>query len=160
MASTTAEFVYDPSTVAFQDEIWDVYRRLRDEFPLFHDTAKNQYVLSRFEDVWRAVHDWETFSSDVAEANSLLPQMIYFDPPRHTEMRALVSRAFTPRRVAEIEPLVRRTAHQLLDEIAEHDRCDVQHDFAAVLPSAVIARMIGLPDELVATFRGWTDSFL
>src|SRR5207237_3333171 len=77
-----------------------------------------------------------------------------------TGMRALVSRAFTPRRVAGMEPLGRDTARSLLDEVAARGRCDVQHDFAAVLPSVVIARLIGLPAELVATFRGWTDSFL
>jgi cytochrome P450 len=110
--------------------------------------------------VWRAVHDHETFSSVVEEAQNLLPQMIYFDPPRHTAMRSLVSRAFTPKRVAAVEGLVRHTARELCAEIAERGECELQHEFAAILPSVVIARMIGVPEEHVPSFRTWTESFL
>ena len=88
---STPQFVYDPSTLEFQEHIWDVYRRLRDDHPLYVDDAKHQYVLSRFDDVWRAVNDAKSFSSVVAEADNFLPQMIYIDPPRHTKLRALVS---------------------------------------------------------------------
>jgi cytochrome P450 family 130 len=157
---TTADFRYDPTAAGFQEQRADVYRVLRDEFPVYHDAIGQQYALSRFEDVWRAVHDWETFSSVVAEAESLLPQMIYFDPPRHTAMRTLVSRAFTPRRVAAAEQAVRTTARVLLDDIAARGGCELQHEFAAILPSVVIARMIGVPDEHVADFRSWTESFI
>ena len=159
MAPTTA-FRYDPSTAEFQDDIWDVYRVLRDEHPVFFDPDKHQFVLSRFDDVWRAVHDHETFSSVVEEANNLLPQMIYMDPPRHTALRALVSRAFTPRRVAEVEGTARETARALIGGIAPRGECELQHEFAAILPSVVIARMIGVPDEHVPKFREWTGSFL
>ena len=133
---------------------------MRDEHPVYLDPAKNYYALSRFDDVWRAVKDWEAFSSIVAEAENFLPQMIYTDPQRHTRLRALVSRAFTPKRIAEIEPIVRATTSELLDRIAERGRCELQHDYAAVLPSVVIARMIGIPDEHVDVFRSWTESFL
>jgi cytochrome P450 len=161
MATTTSEFVYDPSTSEFQEQIWDVYRTLRDELPVYYHPQRREYVLSRFEDVWSAVHDWETFSSVVAEAQSLLPQMIHMDPERHTQLRALVSRAFTPRRVAEVEPLTRQTARTLLDGIVPRGGvCEVQHEFAAVVPSVVVARMIGVPDEHIDAFRSWTESFL
>ena len=160
MATTTADFIYDPSTAQFQEDLWDVYRVLRDEHPVYRHPVTGTYALSRFDDVWRAVHDHETFSSVVAEAQSLLPQMIYFDPPRHTAMRALVSRAFTPKRVAAVEGLVRQTARELCAGIAERGECELQHDFAAILPSVVIARMIGVPEEHVPSFRSWTESFL
>jgi hypothetical protein len=156
----TTAFRYDPSTLEFQDNIWDVYRTLRDEHPVYYDDVKNQFVLSRFDDVWRAVHDHETFSSVVEEAASLLPQMIYMDPPRHTALRALVSRAFTPSRVAEVAELVRTVARELVDRIAERRECEFQHEFAAILPSVLIAKMIGVPDEHVPKFREWTESFL
>lgn len=159
MAPTTA-FRYDPSTAEFQDDIWDIYRVLRDEHPVFHDPEKQQFVLSRFDDVWRVVHDHETFSSVVDEADNLLPQMIYMDPPRHTALRALVSRGFTPRRVAEVESQARAAARTLIDGIAPRGECEFQHEFAAILPSVVIARMIGVPDEHVPKFREWTGSFL
>lgn len=155
-----AQSVYDPSTPEFQEQIWDVYRTLRDEHPVYVDEANQQYVLSRFDDVWRAVNDWETFSSVVAEADNFLPQMIYIDPVRHTQLRALVSRAFTPRRVAEIEPRTRAIARDLVEGIAARGRCDLQHEYASVLPSVVIGTMIGIPDDRIDDFRSWTDSFL
>ena len=156
----TTAFRYDPSTSEFQTDIWDVYRILRDEHPVFYDADKDQYVLSRFDDVWRAVHDVDTFSSLVAEADNLLPQMIYVDPPRHTALRALVSRAFTPKRVAEVEARVHVVARELIDGIAARGECEAQHEFAAILPSVIIAAMIGVPDEHVPKFREWTGSFL
>src|SRR4051794_11774582 len=160
IAPEFAGFVYDPSTAQFQEEIWDVYRTLRNEHPLYYNADKQEYVLSRFDDVWRAASDWASFSNVVVEADNFLPQMIYIDPPRHTQLRAIVSRAFTPRRVTEIEPLIRSTARQLLAGIAERGECEVQHEYAAVLPSVVIARMIGVPDEHIDAFRSWTESFL
>jgi cytochrome P450 family 130 len=160
MTATASTLVYDPSTAQFQDDIWDIYRRLRDEQPVYQDPGGGFYALSRFDDVWRAVNDWSAFSSVVAEAQSLLPQMIYFDPPRHTAMRALVSRAFTPKRVAEVEGLTRHTARDLIDGFAARGGGDVQHEFAAVLPSVVIAKMIGVADDHIPAFRGWTESFL
>jgi cytochrome P450 len=160
MASTAEKFVYDPSTLQFQYELSDVYRAMRDEHPVYHDPDTGVFALTRFDDVWRAVHDWESFSSIVEEADSLLPQMIYMDPPRHTALRALVSRAFTPKRVAEVEPLTRRTARELVAAVDPAQGCELQHEFAAVVPSVVIARMIGVPDELIGAFRGWTESFL
>src|SRR5688572_23065454 len=160
MTTTAPEFIYDPSTAQFQDDLWDVYRTLRDEHPVYRHPLTGTYALSRFDDVWRAVHDHETFSSVVEEAQNLLPQMIYFDPPRHTAMRSLVSRAFTPKRVAAVEGLVRQTARELCAEIAERGECELQHEFAAILPSVVIARMIGVPEEHVPSFRTWTESFL
>lgn len=151
---------YDPSAATFQRTLFDDYRVMRDEAPVHLDPQTGVYALSRFEDVWNAVHDHATFSSHVAEAEGLLPQMIYFDPPEHTASRALVSRAFTPRRVAEIEPMVRAAADQLCEEIASAELCEAQHAYAAVLPSLVIARLIGVPDSLVPEFRRWTESFL
>jgi cytochrome P450 len=160
MTLATEDFVYDPSTATFQEQIWDVYRTLREHHPVYYDAPKQQYVLSRFDDVWRAVNDWESFSNVVEEAQNFLPQMIYMDPQRHTQLRALVSRAFTPKRVAEVEPLVRGVARQLLESVAERGSCELQHEYASVLPSVVIAKMIGVPDEHVDTFRSWTESFL
>jgi cytochrome P450 len=163
--SRTPTFLYDPSTAEFQADIWDVYRELRDHHPVHHDLrasddVRAQFVLSRFDDVWAAVNDAATFSNVVEEAQNLLPQMIYMDAPRHTALRSLVSRAFTPKRVAAVEAVTRATARQLLDDIAVRGRCELQHEYAAILPSVVIAQMIGVPDEHVADFRTWTESFL
>lgn len=160
MELSKSPFTYDPSTLEFQDRIWADYRRLRDEHPVYFDEAKQQYLLSRYDDVLRATNDWKTFSSVVEEASIYLPQLIYLDPVRHTQLRALVSRAFTPRRIAEIEPMTRRVACALLDDIVVRGCCDLQQEYAAVLPSVVIAKLIGVPDEHVGEFREWTGSFL
>jgi cytochrome P450 len=117
-------------------------------------------VLSRFADVWEAVHDPGTFSSTCAEADQLMPQMIYMDPPRHTALRSLVSRAFTPRRVAELETRIRQVATELIDEFAARGHCELVHEFAAPLPSIVMADLIGVPEEHRESFRTWTEAFL
>jgi hypothetical protein len=123
-------------------------------------TPEGTCVLSRFDDVWNAVHDTATFSSKCAEAEQLMPQMIYMDPPRHTALRALVSRAFTPRRVAELENRIREVATGLIDGFAGRGDCELVHEFAAPLPSIVMADLIGVPEEHRESFRTWTEAFL
>ena len=154
-------FAYDPTTADFQVHMHEIYRQLRDEHPVYRDPDQSFYALSRFQDVWKAVHDWETFSSDgVAEAQALMPQMIYMDPPRHTSLRALVSRAFTPHRIAAIEPRIRVVARGLVDGFASSGRGDLVHDLAAPLPSTIMGELIGVPDEHLETFRSWTEQFV
>jgi cytochrome P450 len=86
--------------------------------------------------------------------------MIYFDPPRHTAHRALVSRAFTPRRVADLEPMVHAIARELCEGLATRDEVEFQHEYAALVPSTVASRLIGVPDELSPEFRRLTECFL
>jgi cytochrome P450 len=162
-------FVYDPATARFQADMHDIYRVLRDEYPVYvtasdlrerTDGPEGSYVLSRFADVWNAVHDPETFSSTCAEADELMPQMIYMDPPRHTALRSLVSRAFTPRRISQLEDRIRQVATGLIDAFAESGTCDLVREFAAPLPSTVMADLIGVPEEHREDFRSWTEAFL
>jgi cytochrome P450 family 130 len=152
-------FVYDPSTAEFQRDMHEVYRVLRDRYPVY--AGRGFYAISRFEDLWNAIHDPATFSSDdVAEAAQLMPQMIYMDPPRHTALRVLVSRAFTPRRVAELEERVRQVARELIAAFTPSGRCDLVHDLAAPLPSMIMGQLIGVPPEHTDQFRAWTEAFL
>jgi cytochrome P450 family 130 len=153
-------FVYDPATAAFQQEMHTVYRTLRDDHPV-HRTPDGAYVLSRFEDVWNAVNDWASFSSaGVAEAAQLQPQMIYMDPPNHTSLRRLVSRAFTPKRVVDLEPRMRAVADALLTTMAAAGGGDLVHGFASPLPSTIMSDLIGVPDEHREAFQGWIEAFL
>jgi hypothetical protein len=152
-------FVYDPSTAEFQRDMHDVYRTMRDRRPVY--AGPGFYAISRFADVWNTVHDPDTFSSDgVAEAAQLMPQMIYMDAPRHTELRALVSRAFTPRRVATLEGRVRDVTRDLLAGFTASGRCDLVRDLAAPLPSTIMSELIGVPAEHAEQFRAWTEAFL
>lgn len=151
-------FVYDPTTAAFQTDMHAIYRELRDQHPVYVN-EQGTFVLSRFADVWNAVHDWEAYSSDhVAEAAQQLPSMIYMDPPRHSGLRALVSRAFTPKRVADLEPRIRTVARGLLDGAGAP--FDLAQQYAAPLPSIIMAELIGVPDEHRESFRGWTEAFI
>ncbi|QZT64763.1 cytochrome P450 [Mycolicibacterium austroafricanum] len=152
--------LYDPSTPEFQTEIWDVYRRMRNDHPVYRDPDGQFYALTRFADVWAAAADHETFSSRVEEANDLLPQLIYIDPPRHAALRKLVSRVFTARRVAAMEDEIRTCITGLLDDIAARGSCEFQHDYAAVIPSVVVGGMIGLDEQYLAPMRTWTEEFI
>jgi cytochrome P450 len=80
------------------------------------------------------------------------------DPPRHTRMRALVSRGFTPRRVADLEPRVRAIASEHLDALAGRDACDFIADFAGKLPMDVISELLGVPRDDRAELRAWADT--
>jgi len=158
--TTTREFRYDPTAPTFQATLYDDYRWMRDHEPVYRDEPSGAYVLTRHADVWDAVHDHTRFSSNVSEAQNLLPQMIYFDPPRHTAHRALVSRAFTPRRVGDLEPMVHAIAEELCAGLADRDTIDFQHEYAALVPSMVASRLIGIPDALTPEFRRLTECFL
>jgi cytochrome P450 family 130 len=152
--------VYDPTTAAFQREMHAVYRTLRDEHPVYVAPG-GTFVLSRFDDVWNAVNDWGSFSSaGVAEAAQLQPQMIYMDPPDHTSLRKLVSRAFTPKRVADLEPRVRAVADELLTKMAVTGGGDLVHEFASPLPSTIMSDLIGVPEQHRTAFQGWIEAFL
>jgi cytochrome P450 len=154
------QLLYDPSTPEFQTELWDIYRTMRDDHPVYYDPDGGFYALTRFADVWAAASDHKTFSSRVAEADNLLPQLIYMDPPRQSALRKLVSRAFTPRRIAAMEGEIRDCIGHLIDNIAVNGVCEFQHEYAAVIPSVVVGGMIGLDEQYLAPMRTWTEAFI
>ncbi|MFO0689071.1 MAG: cytochrome P450 [Myxococcota bacterium] len=154
-------FAFDPHSPEFQAERASTYRRLRDEFPVYHHPVHDFYLVTRYDDVLSVLRDAETFSSaGIEEARALQPMMIYMDGEAHTRLRNLVSRAFTPRRVAELEPRVRAIARRLLDGIGDAPECELMHQFAAQLPSLVIGELIGIPEERRAAFLAYTESMI
>jgi len=154
-------FVYDPYTADFQERAHEIYRVLRDEHPVHHNAERGFWAISRFDDVWNATLDVASLTTEgVEEARSLRPMLNYLDPPRHDRLRALVSRAFTFRRVAAMEALIRRTARELLDAFAHAGRCDLLPAYAEPLPGRLIADMIGVPRERRETFLRHTRAML
>jgi cytochrome P450 len=154
-------FTYDPIDPSFADNAHAVYRRLRDEFPVWADPAGRFHALSRFADVLAATNDWATYSSTgKLEAQYTKPTMNSFDPPRHTQLRALIARGFTPRRVSDLESQIRAIATSLLDAFVPNGRADLIAQYAALLPSMVMGRLIGLPEELIPVCRELTDEFM
>jgi cytochrome P450 len=158
----------NPFSYEFHENPYPTYRWLRDHAPLYRNDALDFYAVSRFRDVVTASQDWETYSS--AEGTQierldpsmleLTPMMIFLDPPRHDRMRKLVHRAFTPRRIAELEPFIRATATRLLDALVERGGGDFVKDFSALLPMEVIFTMLGVPAADRQQLRHWMDTGL
>ncbi|MGH8978193.1 MAG: cytochrome P450, partial [Acidimicrobiia bacterium] len=118
---------FDPFSDEYFNDPTDVYRRLRDEAPVYHSEQYGFYALSRFADVVAAHRDWQAFSSAHGiDLNTLsrdpemirnFRSMIMMDPPEHDRLRALVSRVFTPRAVTGLEPMVREVIRAFLDPL-------------------------------------------
>lgn len=160
--------VWWPLARRFVADPYPSYRKLREKDPFHYSPLTGQLVVSRYEDVDRILRDHKRFSNDLRLArprrkvdprSKLKPSMLSLDPPDHTRLRSLVSRAFTPRSVAKMEEFARSTAHALLDEAAGSGEFDLMAAFAGPLPTLVIAKMIGVPSEDLDRFKEWSDKF-
>lgn len=148
---------YDPFKSDFQARSHEIYQQLRDQHPAYHNEERNFWAISRFEDVWAATLDLDSLTTEgMEEAKALKPMLNFLDPPRHDQLRALVSRAFTFRRVQEMEPKIRRIARELIEEFAARGECELLEDYAIPLPGRIIAEMIGVPASRRAEFLGYT----
>jgi hypothetical protein len=153
-----SNFVYDPAGEDFADRAHEIYRELRDHHPVYRCEARGSWAVSRYDDVRALAADPDTFSSEKTSISlGLLPMIQQMDPPRHHVLRNLLSSAFTPRRVAAMEPRVRELARSLIDGFAARGRCDLLHEFSAQLPSLVIGELIGIPPERREAFLEWTE---
>ncbi|AMO61116.1 cytochrome P450 [Mycolicibacterium phlei] len=159
---------YDPYRVDIVADPYPIYERLREEAPLYYNEQYNFWALSRFEDVERALLDWQTFSnsrSDILEliqSSFDMPQgvMMFQDPPVHTRLRGLMSRVFTPRRMAEIEDQIRRYCINCLDPLVGADRFDIIAELAAMMPMRVIGMLLGIPESDQVQVRDQNDANL
>jgi cytochrome P450 len=146
---------YDPYDVEINADPYPVFRRLRDDAPLYYNEAHDFYAVSRAEDVERGLSDREHFSnarSDVLEfikAGVEFPPGIFIfeDPPLHTVHRGLISRVFTPRKMAALEPQVREYCVGCLDSLAGRDGFDFVRDLGAQMPMRVIGMLLGIPED-------------
>ena len=159
--SEALDLFYDPYLAEHQRDAHAIYRRLRDEAPIYHHPERGIWAISRFEDVWNATLDLDTLSTEsIEETQTLLPMLNFLDPPRHDRLRSLVSRAFTHRRVNEMEARVRGIARELLDELEGRSQVEFVRAFAEPLPGRIIAEMIGVPPERRETFLSHTRCML
>jgi cytochrome P450 len=140
---------------------YPMYDQIRSASPVFRDPRSDFWMIFDYDGVKRALNEPEVFSSRAAPpGGGPLDWFIFFDPPKHTKLRALVMRAFTPRSVANLEPRIRELSRSLLDETIERGEMDLAADFAVPLPLMVIAEMLGIPIEDRLQFRRWSDAIL
>lgn len=163
-------FEFDPLSADFFDDPYDTYRRLRDEAPVYCSERYGFWALSRYDDVVVAHRDWQTFTSrkgitldqlTMRDTGSVAnASMIFMDPPDHERLRRLVSRVFTPKAVAELEPLARNLVSKYLDPLVGEPSFDLTADFAGPFPVEVISAILGVPEADRQQIRHWTDEML
>jgi cytochrome P450 len=163
-AVDTEPLAWDPLDEKYKIDPHPIWRRLRDEAPVYYNAEHDFYALSRFADVDAASRDTKTFSSAHGTVMEMMdtemaPQeiMIFMDPPEHTRYRRLVSKAFTPRRMATLEDDIRQLCARLLDDQVGKSTFDYVQDFGAMVPAYVIAALLGVPPEDRDMVRGWID---
>jgi len=162
------EIYYDPYDFEIDADPHPVWRRMRDEAPLYRNDRYDFWALSRFEDVAPALVDWRTYSSARGTVLELIrsgtkppPGTILFeDPPLHDAHRALLTRLFTPRRIAEIEPQVRAYCARSLDPLVGSGSFDFIADLGAQMPMRVIGMLLGIPEEDQEELRDDIDAGL
>ena len=150
-----ADLYYDPYDVEIDADPYPVFRRLRDEAPLYYNDVHDFYALSRFADVEQSLVDKQTFSSarggilELIKAGIEIPTgtLIFEDPPTHTIHRQLLSRVFTPRKMLALEDRIRAYCADSLDPLVGADRFDFVADFGAQMPMRVIGMLLGIPEQ-------------
>ncbi|BBX69169.1 cytochrome P450 [Mycolicibacterium psychrotolerans] len=163
---TTPRLVFDPVSEDYFDNPYEIYRRMRDEAPVYYDEEEDFYALTRHADVAAAFKDHESFSSargcDLGMVRSgEVPQksIIFMDPPDHRHMRSLLNKAFTPRAIQnQRETVVELVRHYLA--AADPHHFDVVQDFSGPFPVEVITRMAGVPEDFRQQVRHWIDTSL
>jgi cytochrome P450 len=169
----TASFAFDRFAAENLADPYPLYRRVREERPVFYAEAFGVWVVSRYEDVRRVLMDPTRFSSAfqirtphapapgvreiLAEGHPEVPALLNEDPPAHRRTRELVAKTFTSRRIAGLEPRVSAIVGELLDAIESRGRADLVTDLATPLPLQVICELIGLPTADAPQIGAWTE---
>jgi cytochrome P450 len=163
-----SDVYYDPYDVAINADPYPTYQRLRDEAPCYYNERYDVWALSRHADVEAALKNWQTFSSarsdilEILQSGMELPPgvVLFEDPPVHTMHRGLMSRVFTPRRMAALEDQVRDFCARCLDPLVGTDRFDIVAELGAVMPMRVIGMLLGIPESEQTAVRDKSDAFL
>src|ERR1700677_2611563 len=153
MVSTAPAPYYDPYDFDIDTDPYPVWKRMRDEAPLYYNEKYDFYALSRFEDVERCSVDWRTYISGKGSVLEMIksgmempPGLILFeDPPAHDLHRGLLSRVFTPRKMNAIEPQVREFCARSLDPLVGSGGFDFIADLGAQMPMRTIGMLLGAP---------------
>ena len=152
---------WDPYDARFAADPWPLFNRMREEAPLYYNEPHDFYAVSRYADVERVLTDTEAYSSargvmlELIKANMEIPPgtLIMEDPPIHNIHRQLLARVFSPRRVADLEPLIRDYCTACLDPLVGESRFDLIEKLGLEMPMKVIGMLLGIPEEGQAAFR-------
>ncbi len=166
---------YNPLDKRYQADPYPLYREVRDRDPFHRSRLAGGWVLARYADVAAVLKDDRFLADDrklpfqmkqrqqlikdglMEPDEALSPSMLRSDPPDHTRLRGLVSKAFTPRTVEALRPRIEAIVQELLDQAATNGHLDVIRDLAYPLPVIVIAEMLGVPTEDREQFKRWSD---
>jgi cytochrome P450 len=151
----TSEIYYDPWDVALNADPYPMFKRCREEAPLYYNEEHDFYAVSRFDDVNRALVDNRTFSSakgvvlEILKSGMDIPPgiIIFEDPPIHDIHRSLLSRAFTPRKINQLESQIRELTARCLDERVTEGHFDFVKDLGAIMPLRVVGMLFGIPED-------------
>ena len=165
MTTTNPGALFNPMDPALIANPYPVYQALREHAPCFLPSPHGPLILTSYEDVDEVLRDHARFSNQRYRLNPTEEEpgsasMLNSDPPDHTRLRSLCSRAFTPRKIAQLEAHVRETAHGLLDEVEGQSEFDLMATLAALLPTVVIAELIGVPTKDREAFKAWSTDFI
>jgi cytochrome P450 len=166
--ANASDVYYDPYDAAINADPYPTFKRLRDEAPIYHNERFDVWALSRHAEVEKALVNWETFSSarsdilEIVQSGMELPPgvVLFEDPPLHTMHRGLMSRVFTPKRMAALEDQVRAFCVSCLDPLVGTDRFDIVAELGIVMPMRVIGMLLGIPESDQTAVRDKSDAFL
>ena len=149
----------------FSDEVrrnpYPWYEQVRSASPVLRDPQTDTWMLFDYDSVRRAMDDHETFSSRVTHPGGRAPEwLVFLDPPRHTALRAVVGRAFTPRAIGALEPRIRELSRTLLAGAVERRELDLVAEYSGPLPTMVIAEMMGIPLADRPRFMQWSQAIV
>jgi len=163
-----SEIYYDPYDFEIDSDPHPVWRRMRDEAPLYRNDKHDFWALSRFDDVEAGLLDWRSYSSargsvlEIIGAGITIPPGVFLfeDPPIHDVHRSVIARAFTPRRMAAIEPQVRAFCARSLDPLVGSGSFDFIADLGSQMPMRVIGMLLGIPEADQEAIRDNIDESL
>lgn len=167
-ATSDTGIYYDPYDFEIDTDPYPLWKRMRDEAPLYYNEKYDFFALSRFDDVEKALVNWETYRScrgtllELIRAGIEMPSGMFIaeDPPLHDIHRGLMSRVFTPRKMAAIEPEARAFCARTLDPLVGTGRFDFVRDLGAYMPMRVIGMLLGIPEQDQEAIREQIDAGL
>ena len=168
-AESTEQIYFNPWDGAYRANPYPYYRPLYGRPPYLLNLFAPMALVARYRDAAVILRDHERFSSvppmspfieERLEVFGTAPRVVFSDPPVHTRLRRLVSRAFTPKRIRDLEPRICEFTKILLDRVAQKGTFEVMADLANALPVMVIAEMLGVPPEDYVTFKEWSDQVI